>query len=237
LGTLGRKNLEPARSEVVRRRLSLAGYRVLAGSFFLKSPGQVAQGILGKYLVRSLNRKLLIGRIVEAEAYYGEGDPASHAFRGMTARNKVMFDIGGKAYIYLAYGNHFLLNIIAGRKGIPGAVLIRAVQPVEGIAEMVRLRNVPDVARLTSGPGRLTEAFAIRGKHNGCDLTDSELLACRRIGERKPDIAASSRIGISRGKQLYERYYIPGNPFVSAPGRHTRTKTAPGVRAGKPNTS
>ena len=161
-----------------------------------------------------------MGRIVEAEAYYGKDDPASHAFRGMTARNKLMFDIGGKTYIYLAYGNHSLLNIVAQRKGLPGAVLIRAVEPVEGVAEMAKLRRTRDVARLTKGPGRLTEAFAIDGKLTGCDVTDSELLVCRKIGERRPVIASSSRIGISRGKQLCERYYIPGNPFVSGKCRN-----------------
>jgi DNA-3-methyladenine glycosylase len=203
------------RGETVRGRLKQAGYAVLSRRFFLRSPGEVAKGMLGKYLVRSLRGTLLIGRIVEVEAYYGEMDPASHAHRGMTNRNKVMFDVGGKAYIYLAYGNHFLVNLVAGKQGTPGAVLIRAVEPVEGIAEMARRRKTADVSRLTSGPGRLTKAFGIHGKLTGCDVTDSELLTCYRIGERKPLMSMSPRIGIRRGTELRERYYIPGNPFIS----------------------
>lgn len=205
-----------ARNEKLRRRLRVGGYRILARGFYLRSPGEVARGILGKYLVRIIRGKILIGRIVEAEAYYGKDDSASHAFRGMTARNELMFDIGGKAYIYLAYGNHFLLNIVTGRNGDPGAVLIRAVEPVEGVAEMAKLRGTSRPALSTKGPGRLTKAFAIDGKLAGCDVTDSELLICRRIGERRPAFGRSSRIGISQGKELFERYYIPGNPFVSA---------------------
>ncbi len=206
----------------------LAGYQILARRFYLRNPGEVARSILGKYLVRHIGGKLLIGRIVETEAYYGKDDPASHAFRGMTARNRAMYEIGGKAYIYLAYGNHFLLNVVTGRKEVPGAVLIRAVEPVAGVAEMMRLRGTDDVALLTKGPGRLTRAFAIDGKLRGCDLTHSGLLICRKIGERRPAIALSSRIGIRHGKNLHERYYLPGNPFVSAPGRSSRTKVARG---------
>lgn len=202
-------------SEAVRRWLKHAGYAVLSRKFFLRNPGEVAKGMLGKYLVRSLRGTLLIGRIVEVEAYYGEMDPASHAHRGMTNRNKVMFDIGGKAYIYLAYGNHFLVNLVADKQGTPGAVLIRAVEPVQGIAEMSSRRKTTDVSRLTNGPGRLTEAFGIHSKLTGCDVTDSELLACYRIGERKPPMSRSPRIGIRRGTELRERYYIPDNPFIS----------------------
>lgn len=205
-----------ARNERLRRRLRVGGYRIVARSFYLRSPGEVARGILGKYLVRIFRGKTLIGRIVEAEAYYGKDDPASHAFRGMTARNELMFDIGGKTYIYLAYGNHFLLNIVTGGNGKPGAVLIRAIEPVEGIAEMAKLRGTSEAGLSTKGPGRLSEAFAIDGKLAGYNVTDSELLICRRIGERRPALGRSSRIGISRGKELLERYYIPDNLFVSA---------------------
>ena len=200
----------------LRRRLETDGYRVLSRRFYLRSPGEVARAILGKYLVRSMDGTLLVGRIVEAEAYYGRDDPASHAFRGITGRNREMFAMGGTAYIYLAYGNHFLINIVTGRVGVPGAVLIRALEPVQGMREMGRLRRTTDVSRLTNGPGRLTEALGIHGEDSGCDLTDSSILICRRIGERSPDVAVSPRIGISRGKEFNERYYVPGNPFVSS---------------------
>jgi len=199
-----------------QERLEAWGYRILSRRFYLRGPGEVARRLLGKYLVRQHLGELLIGRIVETEAYYGSNDPASHAFRGMTERNKLMFGIGGKAYIYLAYGSHYLLNIVTGTAGTPGAVLIRAVEPVEGIEEMARRRRTTDVHRLTNGPGRLTQAFGIGGELNGCDVTDSALLICRRIGERRPAVAAGHRIGISRGKQFDDRYYIPGNSFVSA---------------------
>jgi DNA-3-methyladenine glycosylase len=197
-----------------RHRLKSAGYRILSPRFYPRSPGKVARALLGKYLLRQLGDRFLIGRIVETEAYYGASDPASHAYRGMTPRNKVMFGVGGKAYIYLAYGNHYLLNIVTGEEGTPGAVLIRAVEPVAGIEETARRRE-SDARRSTNGPGRLTRAFAIHAGLNGCDVSDSLLLICRRIGEARPAVAVSQRIGIRRGRQLDDRYYIPGNSFVS----------------------
>lgn len=199
-----------------RERLETAGYRVLSRRFYLRKTGEVARTLLGKYIARDLRGRILIGRIVETEAYYGGEDPASHAFRGMTPRNKPMFGIGGKAYIYLAYGNHHLLNIVTGTAGTPGAVLIRGVEPVGGIEEMVRRRGSVAAHRLANGPGRLTQAFGISAEHNSCDVTDSVLFICRRIGERRTAVAVSHRIGISRGKQFNDRYYIPGNPCVSA---------------------
>jgi DNA-3-methyladenine glycosylase len=213
-----------------RKRLRLEGYRVLSRGFYLRDPGAVARGILGKYLARYLRGTVLIGRIVEAEAYYGSDDPASHAFRGMTQRNRLMFGMGGRAYIYLAYGNHFLLNIVRQKEGIAGAVLVRAVEPVEGIEEMARLRRVAEVGRLTNGPGRLTQALAIDARVKGCDLTDSELVIRHKMGQRQPEVAVSPRIGISRGKESYERYYIPGNRFVSIARRLSRVRPARGGR-------
>ena len=132
----------------------------------------VAPELLGKLLVRRESSGLLVGKIVETEAYRGVDDPASHSYRGKTPRNAVMFGAPGIAYVYFTYGNHYCLNAVTEDEGTPAAVLIRAVEPLEGVDLMMRNRGVEKLTEVGSGPGKLTKALQITREQNGCDLTD-----------------------------------------------------------------
>jgi DNA-3-methyladenine glycosylase len=174
---------------------------------------------LGKYLIRFLDGVYAIGKIVETEAYYGSGDPACHSYRGMTRRNEVMFGPSGRAYVYFTYGNHYLLNVVTNRVGRGEAVLLRALEPVEGHATMRRLRGKDRDIDLASGPGKLTQALGVDIRQNGCDLRRSELMVVRKRSKGRFTIGCSPRIGISEGRDLLERYYISGNRYVSVTPR------------------
>src|ERR1700685_2401980 len=158
-------------------RLSLRPVRPLDRDFFARSPRRVARELLGKVLVRDCENLRLAARIVEVEAYLGESDPAAHAAAGNTARTSVLFGPAGHAYVYFIYGNHYCLNVSCEREGKAGSVLFRALEPLLGIEEMAQARKIAlqgprDLPKLTSGPGRLAEAFGItRARDNGCDLT------------------------------------------------------------------
>src|SRR5215467_4216849 len=149
----------------------------LRRSFFARDPRRVARELLGKAMVRQEEGHLLVARIVEVEAYLGEKDPAAHAAAGHTPRNSVLFGPPGHAYVYLIYGNHYCLNVSCQPEGKAGCVLFRALEPLVGLEEMAQARGIEvhgprDLPRLTSGPGRLAEAFGItRIRDNGCDLT------------------------------------------------------------------
>jgi DNA-3-methyladenine glycosylase len=182
--------------------------------FFARYTPDVAQGLLGCLLVRRVGGKTLSGRIVEVEAYRGSDDPASHSYHGPTKRNSIMFGEAGHAYVYFSYGNHWLLNFTTEVEGQPGGVLIRALEPAEGVEEMRRNRGISEVVRLANGPGRLTKAMSIDGSFNGEDLVKSRRLY---VLDRK-ELAAvrvSARIGISKGKERQWRYSVAGSPFVS----------------------
>jgi DNA-3-methyladenine glycosylase len=188
----------------------------------------VARELLGKVLVRnSGSGKLrLAGRIVEVEAYLGENDPAAHSAAGKTARNAVLFGPAGYAYVYFIYGNHYCLNVSCEREGKAGGVLFRALEPLEGIEDMARARKIVlagahDLPRLTSGPGRLAEAFGItRERDNGSDLTSpSSGLWIGDDGFRTRNIQITPRIGISKAADRPLRYILSGNGFIS--GRKT----------------
>lgn len=194
-------------------------FRRVVRDFYERNAVEVARGLLGKLLVRRFGDGLLIGRIVETEAYRGRDDPASHARRGITERNKPMFMGGGYAYIYFTYGNHWLLNVTAEPPGRPGAVLIRAVEPIEGVEAMRRNRGVMELRLLTSGPGRLTEAFRIDGRLNGLDLTTSQELFIAEGGGAGFEVVAAPRVGVSGGKRRRWRFYVKGNPYVSKRGK------------------
>ena len=196
--------------------------------FYDRDPKLVAPQLLGKVLVRRQGRKLLAGRIVEAEAYLGQDDPASHAFRGPTDRNRVMFGPPGFAYVYFTYGMHYCANVTCLGDGIAGAVLIRALEPLAGIEEMAMNRDlnlsletehVRVLRALTSGPARLCEALDItRTRDDGKDLTSpkSDLWIA---SDRRPidAIASGPRVGITQAADWPLRFYITGNPFVSGP--------------------
>ena len=196
----------------------------LPRAFFARPPRRVARELLGKLLIR--RDPHIAARIVEVEAYLGVNDPAAHAAAGKTLRNAVLFGPPGHAYIYFIYGNHYCLNVSCEPEGRAGSVLFRALEPVSGIEEMARARNLEirgprDLPKLTSGPGRLAEAFGItRARDNDCDLTtSSSSLWLADDGFRPRGIKTSPRIGITKAADDLLRYYIAGNAFVSGPTR------------------
>jgi len=206
-----------------------AAIETLGRAFFARSPRRVARELLGKVLVRDGGKLRLAARIVEVEAYLGENDPAAHAFAGNTARTSVLFGPPGYAYVYFIYGNHYCLNVSCERDGKAGSVLFRALEPLEGIAEMARAREVMvhgfrDLVRLTSGPGRLAEAFGItRMRDNGVDLASPDSgLWIGDDGFRAGKIQITPRIGIRKAADQPLRYILARNRFVSgrkAPAR------------------
>lgn len=175
-----------------------------------------ARALLGAILVRDLDGERLVGRIVEVEAYLGTLDAACHSFKGPTARNAAMFGPPGRAYVYFIYGFHHCLNVVTRPKGVPEAVLIRALEPLEGLERM--RANRKGRANLVSGPGVLCQALGIDRDFNGHDLRQAPLRLC--MGERTPAarIAAGPRVGVAyAGKAAVWplRFYFRGNPFVS----------------------
>ena len=190
--------------------------RILPRDFYARDTVKVAMDLLGKRLVRVKGKnRSMEGRIVEVEAYRGSDDPASHAFRGPTPRNAPMFGEPGRGYVYFTYGNHYCLNITTQEVGTPGAVLIRAIQPLEGLHEMRRLRpNVLD-SNLTNGPGKLTKALGIDKSLNKLDMTKRGELFVTESDETTFDVAKSARVGISQGRDRLWRFYVAGNSYVS----------------------
>ena len=194
--------------------------RILPRAFYNRDPRLVGPDLLGKILVRRQGRKLLTGRIVEVEAYLGADDPAAHASIGPTPRNSVLFGPPGRAYVYFIYGNHYCLNVSCLPDGTPGGILFRAVEPLEGLPEMFKLRGIAegsDLRRLTSGPGRLAAAFGItRERDNGKDLTDSRSdLYIADDESAPPQVLITKRIGIKKAVEMPLRYVVAGNRFVS----------------------
>ncbi|HTV15241.1 MAG TPA: DNA-3-methyladenine glycosylase [Acidobacteriaceae bacterium] len=193
---------------------------MLPRSFYLDPPEIVARNLLGKVLVRRYEGRRLAGRIVEVEAYFGLDDPASHTFIGKTKRNAVLFGPPGFAYVYFIYGMHYCLNFSCEPEGQPGGVLLRALEPLDGLATMAHLRGLdghPHTRLLTSGPGRLCQALAIdRAGHNGLDVTSRRSgLFVEDDGFPAPQIEAGPRVGIRKAADLPLRFSIAGNRFVS----------------------
>jgi DNA-3-methyladenine glycosylase len=195
-------------------------FAILPREFYIHPPDVVARGLLGKLLVRRYEGIRLAGRIVEVEAYFGLEDPAAHAFAGKTKRNSVLFGPPGFAYVYFIYGMHFCLNFSCEPEGQPGGVLLRALEPVEGIETMAELRGLPPDAAprlLTSGPGRLCQALGIRREtHNGIDVTRARSgLHVEDDGFTVGGIAATPRVGIRKAADWPLRFSLAGNRFVS----------------------
>jgi len=191
----------------------------LPRSFYLRDTVDVAEDLLGKLIVRILSDGTrLSGTIVETEAYVTE-DPASHAFRGQTPRNAAMFGEAGHAYIYISYGMHSMLNLVTQPVGVGEAVLIRALEPVEGIDHMRALRGGIDGRySLTSGPGKIGQALALTVRNdNGLDVTSrpSPLLVCPAPHAGSFEVVTTTRIGLSVGVDAPWRFYIKGNRHVS----------------------
>ncbi|MGH9500876.1 MAG: DNA-3-methyladenine glycosylase [Terriglobales bacterium] len=197
---------------------------VLPREFYNRDPRRVCRELLGKVLVRNQPRKYLAARIVEVEAYFGKSDGAAHSFGGRTARNAVLFGPPGFAYVYFIYGNHYCLNVSCLPDGTAGGILFRAAEPLVGIEAMAKARGLAqngtrDLRNLTSGPGRLAEAFGItRERDNQKDLAsaDSDLFIADD-GYHVSKTLTTPRIGITKAAERPWRYVIAGNTFVSGP--------------------
>ncbi len=185
----------------------------LSRAFFARHTLRVARDLVGHFLVHDTPRGRLVGRVVEVEAYRGPHDPASHAYR-RTARSQIMWGRPGIAYVYFSYGNHYCLNVVTEPQGTAGAVLLRAVEPVDGTELMRANRGVHDDRMLASGPGRLAQAFGIGRAFNGADLTKPPLYLARGRTRRVP-VRTSPRIGIRVATDRLWRFSIPGHPHVS----------------------
>jgi DNA-3-methyladenine glycosylase len=213
---------------ILSARLAPQPFVPLERAFFARNPRRVARELLGKVLVRDGGKQRLTARIVEVEAYLGEEDPAAHAAAGKTPRNAVLFGPPGHAYVYFIYGNYYCLNVSCEREGKAGGVLFRALEPLFGIEAMAQARRIKihgpkDWPKLTSGPGRLSQAFGItRARDNGCDLTSSaSSLWIGDDGFRSPGVRITPRIGITKAADKPLRYFLAGSRFVS--GRITAT--------------
>lgn len=189
---------------------------LLPPDFYLRPTLTVARALLGKTLVRRLDATTLSGRIVEVEAYHQDGDASCHCRNGPTARNEVMFRAGGHLYVYFTYGMHFCMNVVTEAEGIGAAVLIRAIEPLEGIATMRRQRggDKPD-QRLADGPAKLCQALAIGRPENGAFLDGSVVGILDAPAVSDGDLQCSPRIGITLGRELPWRFFIASSPWVS----------------------
>ena len=176
----------------------------------------LARFLIGKLVVRAFPETIASARIVETEAYL-VGDAASHAFRGPTPRNKIMFGPRGYAYVYLAYGVSYMLNVTGSDEGVGEAVLIRAAEPLTGLDAMKRRRGDAPVRDLLRGPGRLAKALDIDRSLDGVDLCAAGALWLSSDGEQAGDIGISVRIGITRDADRPLRFFVQGSKFVSGP--------------------
>jgi DNA-3-methyladenine glycosylase len=188
--------------------------RVLDRAEIPVDTAELARFLIGKMLVRTLAEGVAGGRIVETEAYI-IGDAAGHAYRGMTPRNRVLFLERGHAYVYLAYGVSFMLNVSSEKSGIGAGVLIRAIEPTDGIAIMERNRGAKPVRDLARGPGRLCAALQIDRRLDGIDLCRTGPLWLGSDGKAADEIGQSKRIGITHAADSPLRFYVRGNRFVS----------------------
>lgn len=190
-------------------------YLPLPGEFYENDTLILTRLLLGKILVHHSGEGLTSGIIVETEAYL-QDDPACHASRGMTKGNAMMFSPAGYAYVYFIYGNHFCFNVVGGKKGVGEAVLIRALEPLEGIELMAKRREkARKLTELTNGPGKLCAAMAIGREHNGVFLTETPLFIAEGVEVDDSAIASAPRIGISKAKEKEWRFYLRDNAFVS----------------------
>ena len=198
----------------------------LEREFYSLPTVEVARNLIGMKLVRSLvrygSKMRLAGIIVETEAYGGPDDGASHARMGPTSRNSVMFGEVGRAYVYFTYGNHYCVNVSAkSPRQQAGAVLIRALDPIEGLEVMRERRHSDDLYSIVSGPGKLTRALGITAAHKGLDLTDPESELCIELGTRPKKVVSTRRIGISQAIEKSWRFVDPSSRHLS---RNVRIK-------------
>ena len=211
---------------------------ILPASFYSRPTLKVLEDLIGKVLVRKSEEGLTSGIIVEAEAYTGEDDPASYAFSGRTKRSEIMYGPPGRAFVHFTYGMHHMLNLVTEREEFPAAILIRALEPREGISLMKKRRRTEELINLCSGPAKICQAFGIDRSHNGVSLFSSRSPILIKDGERRQkgeirkererkeegeirekgrdELIWKSRIGIQEGKERLWRAYLKGSPFISA---------------------
>jgi len=189
----------------------------LPRAFYNRPAIEVARALLGTVLVHGTSSgRITAGRIVETEAYLGLQDRAAHSFRGITPRTRVLFGEPGHAYVYLIYGMYECLNVVAEPEGSPGCVLIRALEPLEGLPRMRRRRPAArGIENLANGPGKLTLALGISRRHNGADLTSGSLTIHPPQQPEEIQIGVSARIGIQHCADWPLRFFVQGNRFVS----------------------
>lgn len=189
---------------------------IISQSFYDRDPIIVAQDLLGKFLIRKINGNFLVGKITETEAYLSSGDSAAHNFKGKTKRNESLYKNGGHAYVH-SMRQYCLIDVVTESSDKPGSVLIRAVDPVEGIDMMKKHRNEENDDNLTNGPGKVCAAFNITRQLDGIDLTDFRGgLFISSSEDRLPEkITISSRIGISTAKDMPLRFYLSESAHVS----------------------
>ncbi len=189
--------------------------KILKREFFKRNAITVAKELLGKILFTNVENKLTGGIIVEVEAYSGFDDPANHGFIGKTKRNEPIFCEGGIIYVYLNYGIHYLLNIVADKKDFPASVFIRAIEPLVGIEIMMKRRNMKSIKNLTNGPAKLTKALGIDLSFNKESIESKRIFISEENYIKNFKIVQTQRIGISRGKNLLRRFLIKDNKFIS----------------------
>lgn len=197
--------------------LNIKSAKPLPVEFYERDTLVVSRELLGKILIRITMGRILSAKIVETEAYIGDHDPASHSFNKYTERNKVMYDRGGKAYVYFIYGNYYCFNVVTGKKGEGNAVLIRAAEPVTEIDIMKKLRGkTRSIYELSNGPAKLCMAMNIERKIYGADLTKKgEVYISGNEEDMNPEILCSRRIGLSAGEEYFYRFFIKDNPYVT----------------------
>jgi DNA-3-methyladenine glycosylase len=211
------QTIKASETEQQEDTISVGSMVKLPRSFYEQPTVDVAKQLLGKYLVRKHPEGSTVGRIVETEAYIGPHDLACHAAKGRTARTEVMFGCAGHAYVYFVYGVHYMLNLVTEALNYPAAVLIRALEPIEGIELMQARRMTENRRNLCSGPGKLCQAFAIDRSVNAADLCADGVYIEDR-GEPRPRFLAKPRIGVDyagKWKDKPFRFLIRGNEFIS----------------------
>lgn len=189
----------------------------LQREFYLRGGLEVAKDLIGKKLVHHSAAGVTAGIIVEVEAYLGKIDAAAHSYKGRTARTEITFGAGGFTYIYLIYGKNICMNVVANVAEIPDAILIRALQPVEGINLMIERRQKNNLRELCNGPGKLTQAMAITKNHYGADLCGNELFI-ETAEIFQPEIIATKRINVNYAGDAANflwRFIQKNNPYVS----------------------
>lgn len=178
------------------------------------SASEAAQRLLGCLLETEVHGKRVLVKIVETEAY-DQTDAASHSYNGKTKRTEIMFGPAGYLYVYFTYGMHYCCNVVVGEEGYGAAVLLRAIEPLEGADAIIQNRGGKTGVELTNGPAKLCQALGIDMKMNGHDLTKTPLKLIERPEIAKKDIITTARIGISKAKDVPWRFYIRGNDYIS----------------------